>query len=49
MDGTWVYPPLAEEMVEEDIQEVETYVARLNKTTTQHIATRLIMDLCLLA
>ena len=27
MYGTWVYPPLAEEMVEAGLQEVETYIA----------------------
>ena len=53
--GTWVYPPLSEvmaeemllAMVEEGIQEVETYVTILQNTVKQYIDTRPIMDLCL--
>ena len=41
--------PLAEEMSEASLQEVDTYFARRQNTAAQYIATRLIMDLCLVA
>ena len=34
---------------EAGLQEVETYVSRRHNTVAQHIATRLIMDLCMAA
>ena len=46
-DGRWVYPPLAEAMEEAVLQEVETYISRLDNTVAQFIVTRLGMDLCL--
>ena len=49
MEGTWVYPPLSEVMAEAGIQEVETYVARCQKTSVQYITTRPVMGLCLVA
>ena len=48
-DGTWTYPPLEEAMVEEGMQEVETYIDRHQNTATEFIATWPIMDLCLAA
>ena len=41
--------PLAEEMSEASLQEVKNYFALLQNTAAQYIATRLIMDLCLVA
>ena len=43
----WVYPPLEYMMVEEGLQEVETYIFRCLNMVAQFIATRTIMDLCL--
>ena len=48
-DGVWVYPPLEGAMAESVLQEVETYVYRRQNTATQFIATRPIMDLCLVS
>ena len=45
--GGWVYHPLEDAMVEAELQEVETYVSCRQNTVAQHIATRLIADLCL--
>ena len=47
LDGMWLYRPLAEEIVEQGLQEVETYVSRLQNTVAQYIATGPIMDLCM--
>ena len=49
LDGTWEYPPLEEAMAEAGMQYVETYVSHCHNTVAQYIATRLIMDLFLLA
>ena len=49
LDGAWDYPPLAEAMAEAGIQEVDTYVARRQKTYTQFISARTIMDMYLVA
>ena len=46
-DGVWLYPLLEDAMAEAGLQEVETYVSRLQNTVTQFIATRPIMNLCL--
>ena len=46
-DGTWIYPPLGEAVVEAGLQEIETYIDRFQNTVAQCIATRPIMDLCL--
>ena len=48
-DGGWVYPPLAEEMEEALLQEVETYASHHQNIVAQLITTRPIMDLCLAA
>ena len=48
-DSGWVYPPLAEAMVEVVVQEVGIYVSRHHNTVAQFIATRPIMDLCMVA
>ena len=48
-DVGWVYPPLEDVMVEAGLQEVETYVSHHQNTVAQYIATRPIMDLCLVA
>ena len=45
----WVYTPLEDAMSEARLQEVKTYVSRLQNTVTQFIATRPIMDLCMAA
>ena len=49
LDGTWVYPPLAEKMSEAGIQEGDTYVACCQNTVVQYIKTMTIMDLCMAA
>ena len=46
-DGMWVYPPLAEAIVEVGLHEVDTYAACCQNTAAQYIETRPIMDLCL--
>ena len=43
----WVYPPLAEEVAETGLKEVEIYVDRRQKTVAQYIMTRPIMYLFL--
>ena len=43
----WVYLPLEDVMAEAGLQNVETYVSRLHDTVVQYIATRPIMELCL--
>ena len=48
-NGVWLYPPLEDVIVEELLQEVETYLYHLHNTVAQFIATRPIMDLCLAA
>ena len=35
LDGMWVYPPLAEVIVEAGLHEVETYVSRCQNTVSQ--------------
>ena len=45
----WVYTPLEDAMAEARLQEVKTYVSRLQNTVTQFITTRPIMDLCMAA
>ena len=45
----WVYPPLAEAMSKAGLQEIETYFSRHQNTVSQYIATRPIMDMCLVA
>ena len=49
LDGAWVYPPLVEAMSETGLQDLETYVARHQNAVAQYIATRPIMDLCMVA
>ena len=48
-EGGWVYPPLEYAMVEAGLQEMETYVSDRQNTVPQYIATRPVMDLCLVA
>ena len=48
-DGGWLYPPLEDVMADAGLQEVETYVSHHQNTVAQYIATRPIMDLCLVA
>ena len=47
--GTCIYPPLDVEMKAVGMEEVETYVLRLQNTVTQYISTRPILELCLAA
>ena len=47
MDGTWVYPLLAEAMAVVRLQEVETYIYQHHNTVAQYIDNRPIMYLCL--
>ena len=47
MDGTWDYPPLAEVKAGAGITEVETYIAPRQNIVAQLIATRHIMELCM--
>ena len=46
-DGVLTYPPLGEATEEAGLQEIETYIACRQNTVAQYIATRPIMDLCL--
>ena len=46
-DGGWFYPPLEYAMAESGLQEVETYVSHHWNIVAKYIATRPIMDLCL--
>ena len=46
-DRTWTYPPLGEEMAEAGLQDIETYVARIQNNFVKYIETKIIMDLCL--
>ena len=46
-DGGLVYLPMEDETSEAGLQEVETYVSHHQDTVSQYIATRPIMDLCL--
>ena len=48
-NSVWTYPPKEDAMAEAGLQEVETYISRLQNTVTQFIVTRPIMDLCLAA
>ena len=48
-DGTWVYPPMVEAMMEAGIHEVENYVSRCQRMVEKYISTRSIMDLFLAA
>ena len=47
MYGTWDYPPLAEVKAGAGITEVETYIAPRQNIVAQLIATRHIMELCM--
>ena len=47
IDRRWVYPPLTEAIDEAVLQEVGAYISRRQNTSSQFIATRTIMDLCL--
>ena len=47
--GVWVYPPLEDAMAEAIFQEVDTYIYHHQNTVAHYIATRPIMDLCLVA
>ena len=47
--GGWVYSPLPEAMAEARLQELETYIFRLQNTVAQFIDTRPIMELFLAA
>ena len=48
-DGTWVYPPIGAALVRVGLEEIGVYIARLQNTVMQYIATRPIMDLCLIS
>ena len=45
--GRGGYTPLDEDMQEEELLDVETYVSRNQNTVTQFITTRTIMSLCM--
>ena len=47
MAGRWVYQLLGVATTEVGLEEVETYVLRLQNTVAQYIATRPILELCL--
>ena len=47
--GRWIYPPLDVAMKSVEMEEVETYVLRLQNTVAQYIATWPILELCLTA
>ena len=46
-EGGWFYPLLEYVMAEAGLQEVDTYFSHHQNTVAQYIATRPIMDLCL--
>ena len=48
-DGTWVYPPIGAALETVGMDDIEVYIAWLQNTITQYIATRPIMELCLAA
>ena len=48
-DGGWFYFLLEDAMAEAGMKEVETYVSCRQSTMAQYIATRPIMDLCMVA
>ena len=48
-DGTWSYPPIRAAMAMVGLEEIGVYIARCQNTIAQYIATRPIMDLCLVA
>ena len=43
----WRHPSLSEVVAEAGLEEVDTYVIRLQKKIAQYISTHPIMDLCL--
>ena len=47
--GRWIYLPLEEAMKTVGMEEVETHVLLRHNKTTQYIATRSILELCLAA
>ena len=47
--GGWFYPPLKYATAEAGLQEVETYIYFSHNTVAEYIATRPIIDLCMLA
>ena len=47
LDGTWVYPPIGEDLAMVVLDDIRVYITRLQNRVAQYIATRPIMDLCL--
>ena len=45
--GRWIYPPLEAAMKAVGLEEVEMYVLHRQNTITQYIATRPILELCM--
>ena len=45
--GSWQYPPLEEAMREERLEELETYINRIQNKVAQCISTRTILEICL--
>ena len=45
--GTWVYPPIGAALPMVGLEDIGVYIARRQNTVTKYIATRPIMDLCL--
>ena len=46
-DGTWVYPPIGAALAMVVLVDIGVYIARRQNTIPQYIATRPIMELCL--
>ena len=46
-DGTWVYKPIGAALEIVGLEKIGVYIARRQNTVTHYIATRPIMDLCL--
>ena len=45
--GRWIYLPLDESMKAVGMEEVDTYILRLQNNVAWYIATRLILELCM--
>ena len=49
LDGTWVYTPIQEALAMVGLDEIRAYIARRQNKVSQYIATRTIIDLCMVA
>ena len=47
LDGTWVYPPIGEELETVGLYDIGVYISHQHKTVAQYIENCPIMELCL--